>query len=134
MYQVKFKSSEEKNCTIVLSGACDIEEAIKIAKSYNFVAEVYSVSLSQFKEVYYKTDAEEDLIWYDVTLVQSTVDPENGKEKKVQYHILVEAEDFDNCSTRVKEIVKQGYEMERTSIKKTNIINVFQDVIANDHD
>ena len=75
-----------------------------------------------------------DLIWYDVTLVQSTVDPENGKEKKVKYHILVEAEDFDNCSTRVKEIVKQGYEMERTSIKKTNIINVYQDVIANDHD
>lgn len=134
MYQVKFKSSEEKNCTIVLSRVCDIEEAIKIAKSYNFVAEVYSVSLSQFKEVYYKTDAEEDLIWYDVTLVQYTVDPENGKEKKVQYHILVEAEDFDNCSTRVKEIVKQGYEMERTSIKKTNIINVFQDVIDNDHE
>lgn len=134
MYKVKFKSSEEKNCTIVLSRACDIEEAIKIAKSYDFVAEVYSVSLSQFKEVYYKTNVEMDLIWYDVTLVQSTVDPENGKEKKVQYHILVEAEDFDNCSTRVKEIVKQGYEMERTSIKKTNIINVYQDVIANDHD
>ena len=123
MYQVKFKSSEEKNCTIILSRACDIEEA-----------EVYSVSLSPFKEVYYKTDVEMDLIWYDVTLVQSTVDPENGKEKKVKYHILVEAEDFDNCSTRVKEIVKQGYEMERTSIKKTNIINVYQDVIANDHD
>lgn len=134
MYQVKFKSSEEKNCTIVLSRVCDIEEAIKVAKSYDFVAEVYSVSLSQFKEVYYKTDAEEDLIWYDVTLVQSTVDPENGKEKKVQYHILVEAEDFDNCSTRVKDIVKQGYEMERTSIKKTNIINVYQDIIANDHE
>lgn len=134
MYQVKFKSSEEKNCTIVLSRVCDIEEAIKVAKSYDFVAEVYSVSLSQFKEVYYKTDAEENLIWYDVTLVQSTVDPENGKEKKVQYHILVEAEDFDNCSTRVKDIVKQGYEMERTSIKKTNIINVYQDIIANDHE
>lgn len=134
MYQVKFKSSEEKNCTIILSRACDIEEAIKIAKSYEFVAEVYSVSLSQFKEVYYKTNAPLDIIWYDVTLVQYTVDPENGKEKKVKYHILVEAVDFDNCSARVKEIVKQGYEMERTSIKKTNIINVFQDVIANDHD
>ena len=63
-----------------------------------------------------------------------TVDPENGKEKKVKYHILVEAEDFDNCSTRVKEEVQRLYEMKLISIKKTNIINVFQDVIANDHD
>lgn len=134
MYQVKFKSSEGKNCTIILSNACDIEEAIKITKFYNFVAEVYSVSLSQFMWVYYKADAEEDLIFYDVTLVHSTVDPENGKEKKVKYHILVEAEDFDNCSTRVKEEVQRLYEMKLISIKKTNIINVFQDVIANDHD
>lgn len=134
MYQVKFKSSKEENCTIVLSRACDIEEAIKIAKSYNFVAKVYAVSLSQFKKVYYKTDTSMDLVWYDVTIVQPTVDPDSGREKKVRYHVLVEAEDFDDCSTRVKEIVKQGYGMERTSIKKTNIIDVYQDVIANDHE
>lgn len=136
MYEAKLKTTEGKNEHIVLERVLNIEEATAVAKSLPGVEEVIAVYLSQYKEVYYDS-TEDQTKWYEATLACETataIDEKdskgNVKSKITKHKILVEAKNFNDCFTRLKGILEQGYEMDQKAIKETNIAYVLQDVIA----
>lgn len=137
MYEAKVKTLEGKTQHIVLERVLNIEEANQIAKSLCGVEEVLTVYLSRYKEVYYDTETplETATKWYEATLEYETEaetkeDGKATKPKTTKHKILVEATSFEHCYDRMKNILKQGYEMDQKSLKETNIAYVLQDVIA----
>lgn len=135
MYEVKFQNKDDKSVLYVLEFASSVNEAMVIAARYlaSEIKEVYSISLSQYKEAFHSDSAVADQKWYGVTLQQETID-ENGKEKTIKYKILVEAKDFDECYERVKVIAKEGYEMTKRGISETSIQYVLTDKMTKDYE
>ena len=126
MYEVKFKSEAEKaKIHMVVENALTCVEAVRMIVDNIQDADVLSVYLSNFKEIVRnQTTADIDHKWYDVTAASVCIDEISGKEKKLKYHILIDAPDFDTAVTRTKETLSQGYDMVTFSIKETDITDV----------
>lgn len=128
MYEVKFKTlNNKKRLHVVSENSLSCLEAIDVAaKEYgDSLEEIFSVYVSTYKEVVRNdTDEDVDHKWYDVTAASVCADPESGKEKKLKYHLLIDAPDFDSAVEKTKDTLSQGYDMTTFSIKETDIIDV----------
>lgn len=128
MYEVKFKSEAEKSrFHFVIENALSCLEAIHAIADNRKDAEVLSAYLSQYKEIVRNEHVGSDYVdhkWYDVTAASICVDEKSGKEKKMKYHMLVDAPDFDTAVEYTKEALSQGYDMTTFSIKETDITDV----------
>lgn len=92
-------------------------------KLYNNECDVCAIKRSKVQEILNKRTYEDESI-YNATLAQIFVDENTGKEKEQEYQVLFFAKNLKNATDYILEYVKQGYDMEVKSVKKTSIKEV----------
>ena len=90
---------------------------------YNNECDVCAIKRSKVQEILNKRTYEDECI-YNATLAQLFVDENTGKEKEQEYQVLFFAKNLKNATDYILEYVKQGYDMEVKSVKKTSIKEV----------
>lgn len=90
---------------------------------YNNECDVCAIKRSKVQEILNKRTYEDESI-YNATLAQIFVDENTGKEKEQEYQVLFFAKNLKNATDYILEYVKQGYDMEVKSVKKTSIKEV----------
>jgi hypothetical protein len=90
---------------------------------YNNECDVCAIKRSKVQEILNKRTYEDECI-YNATLAQIFVDENTGKEKEQEYQVLFFAKNLKNATDYILEYVKQGYDMEVKSVKKTSIKEV----------
>lgn len=90
---------------------------------YNNECDVCTIKRSKVQEIL-NTRTYEDECIYNATLAQIFVDENTGKEKEQEYQVLFFAKNLKNATDYILEYVKQGYDMEVKSVKKTSIKEV----------
>lgn len=92
-------------------------------KLYDNECDVVAIKRSKVQEILNKRTYEDESI-YNATLAQIFVDENTGKEKEQEYQVLFFAKNLKNATDYILEYVKQGYDMEVKSVKKTSIKEV----------
>jgi hypothetical protein len=96
---------------------------LKGLKLYDNECDVCAIKRSKVQEIL-NTRIYEDECIYNATLAQIFVDENTGKEKEQEYQVLFFAKNLKNATDYILEYVKQGYDMEVKSVKKTSIKEV----------
>lgn len=96
---------------------------LKGLKLYDNECDVCAIKRSKVQEILNKRTYEDECI-YNATLAQIFVDENTGKEKEQEYQVLFFAKNLKNATDYILEYVKQGYDMEVKSVKKTSIKEV----------
>ena len=92
-------------------------------KLYDGECDVCAIKRSKVQEIL-NTRTYEDECIYNATLAQIFVDENTGKEKEQEYQVFFFAKNLKNATDYILEYVKQGYDMEVKSVKKTSIKEV----------
>lgn len=92
-------------------------------KLYDGECDVCAIKRSKVQEILNKRTYEDESI-YNATLAQIFVDENTGKEKEQEYQVLFFAKNLKNATDYILEYIKQGYDMEVKSVKKTSIKEV----------
>lgn len=92
-------------------------------KLYDNECDVFAIKRSKVTEILNQRQYEDEFI-YSATLAQIIIDENTGKEKEQEYQVLFFAKNLKNATDYILEYVKQGYDMEVKSVKKTNIKEV----------
>ena len=92
-------------------------------KLYDNECDVFAIKRSKVTEILNQRQYEDEFI-YSATLAQTIIDENTGKEKETEEHVLFFAKNLKNATDYILEYVKQGYDMEVKSVKKTSIKEV----------
>lgn len=92
-------------------------------KLYDNECDVFAIKRSKVTEILNQRQYEDEFI-YSATLAQIIIDENTGKEKEQEYQVLFFAKNLKNATDYILEYVKQGYDMEVKSVKKTSIKEV----------
>ena len=92
-------------------------------KLYDNECDVFAIKRSKVTEILNQRQYEDEFI-YSATLAQIIIDENTGKEKETEEHVLFFAKNLKNATDYILEYVKQGYDMEVKSVKKTSIKGV----------
>ena len=69
-------------------------------------------------------DSDSDII-YDAVIADLFINPDNGKEKELKYHVGVFASSVSDATKKVYEYMKQGMtDMRFIGVKETKIVEI----------
>ena len=84
--------------------------------------DVIDVKRSKIKEILNKRNSADDAIW--IAELQDVFTNDDGEEKYIVYKVAFFAKTFDSAMAYITEYMKQGYNLELVSIKKSKIADV----------
>jgi hypothetical protein len=84
--------------------------------------DVIDVKRSKLKEILNKRNSDDDAIW--IAELQDVFTNDDGDEKYIVYKVAFFAKTFDSAMAYITEYMKQGYNLELVSIKKSKIADV----------
>jgi hypothetical protein len=84
--------------------------------------DVIDVKRSKLKEILNKRNSDDDAIW--IAELQDVFTNDDGEEKYIVYKVAFFAKTFDSAMAYITEYMKQGYNLELVSIKKSKIADV----------
>ena len=84
--------------------------------------DVIDVKRSKIKEILNKRNSSDDAIW--IAELQDVFTNDDGEEKYIVYKVAFFAKTFDSAMAYITEYMKQGYNLELVSIKKSKIADV----------
>lgn len=100
----------------------DVEQLLLNAMGHERDFDVIAIKRSRVNEIANSRLNENDSIW--IADLQTLFIDDEGNEKAQRYQILFFAQTFDGARTFMAEYVRQGYDMQIVSIKKTNFVDV----------
>lgn len=87
-------------------------------------SDITSVKRSNIREFVNETNNEDEII-YDAIIADIFVNPENGKEKELKYHVGVFAKSVEDATNKVHKYMKQGLtDMRFIGVKETKILEI----------
>lgn len=85
--------------------------------------DVIAVKRSKLREIANQRSSDEDKIFI-ADVADTFIDEESGEEKVNIYKIALYARNYDVAYVNITEHLKQGYNLELVSLKKTNFIDI----------
>lgn len=79
--------------------------------------DVIDVKRSKIKEILNKRNSSDDAIW--IAELQDVFTNDDGEEKYIVYKVAFFAKTFDSAMAYITEYMKQGYNLELITLKKT---------------
>ena len=135
MYEVKGRIDEAQSTVHwIVEDAADIAEAMKAALDRGMY-EIFAIHLSKVKEVFERSGG----VWYKASVKEERQpEPTQGdtpeemtprraafKPQKVTYEIMIKAVNLNDASEFVKEQMRQGYDLEVSSLRETKVDDIF---------
>lgn len=84
--------------------------------------DVIDVKRSKIKEILNVRQSQEESIW--IAELQDVFTTDDGEEKYTVYKMAFFAKNFDSAMAYITEYIKQGYNLELVSLKKSKIADV----------
>lgn len=85
--------------------------------------DITDIKRSKIREIANKRDNEEQDI-YLAEIADTVFNDQTGEETELVYKIALFASNFDDAHSKMKEFIKQGYDMIITSVKKSKFTDI----------
>lgn len=84
--------------------------------------DVTDIKRSRLKEILNKRTSGDEYIW--IAEVRDTFTNDEGEEQELTYKVAFYSKTIDSAMAYIKEYLRQGYDMELISLKKSNFVDV----------
>ena len=134
--KIKYNAIDESGKNVVnneefLIQNCELhaeaeQKGFEYASEYQFEnPDITHVKRSNIREFINETpDSDSDII-YDAVVADLFINPDNGKEKELKYHVGVFASSVSDATKKVYEYMKQGMtDMRFIGVKETKIVEI----------